>query len=352
MTQTEPRRTVEPDTRTEPGLVDLQVNGYRGLDINGPGLTEDVVVDLTQSLWAEGVTTYLPTIITAPEAEILDRLAVIAAARRADPLIAHSIAGVHIEGPSLSPEDGPRGVHSVEHLRDPEVAELERWQSVASENLVRIVTLAPERAGSEDYIRAARAMGVHVSLGHCAPSPDHIRDAVNAGASLSTHLGNGCHATLPRHPNHLWAQLAEPRLNAMLITDGDHLPADTATAMMRAKGPEKCIMTSDSAALAGLPMGEYTTPVGGRVTVNSDGRLNVAGTAWLAGSGRSLRRSLDWAKSNLPFEPATLHNMASRNPARTLGEEDRLRSGAEVVEIEHGKVAKTTIGGVVVYRKS
>src|SRR5690625_6438931 len=203
------------DAVRRPGLVDLQVNGYAGWDVNADDVTPDDVVGLTRALWEEGVTTYLPTVITAPEEKILHCLAVVAEARRRDPLVAHSIAGVHVEGPSLAADDGPRGAHDARHLRDPDIAELERWQR-AADGLVRIVTLAPERAGAAEYIAAATARGVRISLGHCTPAPEQVRSAVEAGATLSTHLGNGTHAQLPRHPNHLWSQLAEDRLTAML----------------------------------------------------------------------------------------------------------------------------------------
>ena len=190
------------DPRVEPGLVDLQVNGYAGHDVNADDVTPDTLADLTRALWARGVTTYLPTVITASEEKILHVLSVIAAARREDPLLAHSIAGVHVEGPSLAAEDGPRGAHDIARLRDPDVAELDRWQQ-AAEGAVRLVTLAPERAGAAPYIAAASARGVRISLGHCAPSPQQVRAGVDAGATLSTHLGNGAASMLPRHPNHL-----------------------------------------------------------------------------------------------------------------------------------------------------
>src|SRR5699024_9414950 len=142
-------------------------------------------------------------------------------------------------------DDGPRGAHDRAHLRDANVAELDRWIQ-ASDGLVRIVTLAPERAGTVEYIAAATSRGVKISIGHCTPSPEQVHRAVAAGASLSTHLGNGTHAQLPRHPNHIWTQLAEDGLIAMLIADGHHLPADTLTAMIRAKSPARCVLTSDS----------------------------------------------------------------------------------------------------------
>lgn len=332
-----------------PGLVDLQVNGYAGHDVNADDITVDTLAALTRDLWGRGVTTYLPTVITASEEKILHVLSVIAAARRSDPLLSHSIAGIHVEGPSLAAEDGPRGAHDRGHLRDPDIAELDRWQR-AADGAVSVVTLAPERAGAAQYIAATTARGVRVSLGHCAPSSVEVRAAVDAGATLSTHLGNGTAGMLPRHPNHLWTQLAEDRLITMLIADGHHLPAETLTVMIRAKGPERCVLTSDSAALAGMPPGRYRTPVGGDVEVAPDGRLNLAGTVYLAGSGSDLRRCLDWASSALPIEPAQLLDMASRIPASLLGLEERAAEGGDTVLLEEGRVVETRVAGGLVHR--
>lgn len=343
--------TVRTVRSHRPGLVDLQVNGFAGFDVNADDVTPDVVVELTRALWREGVTRYLPTIVTAGESKILRALRAVAQARQADRHVAASIVGVHVEGPALSPADGARGAHDPEHLRDPDPDELDRWQQ-ASGGLVRIVTLAPERPGSPAYVAAARRRGVLVSVGHTAATAEEVRGAAGAGATLATHVGNGCQAALPRHPNHLWAILAEDTLTAMLIADGHHLPADTLTAMIRAKSPERCVLTSDSAALAGRPPGEYRTPVGGAVTVGDDGRLTLTGTSLLAGSGRSLRACLDWAREHLPFDDDTLLAMATRNPARVLGIEEA--AGGDVVEVETADgtshVLSTAIAGATVFR--
>lgn len=335
--------------RTQPGLIDLQVNGYAGHDVNADDVDVETLADLTHALWAQGVTTYLPTVITASEEKITHVLAVIAAARRSDPLLAHSIAGIHVEGPSLAADDGPRGAHDARRLRDPDIAELERWQR-AADGLVRVVTLAPERAGAAEYIAAATARGVRISLGHCTPAPEQVRSAVEAGATLSTHLGNGTHAQLPRHPNHLWSQLAEDRLTAMLIADGHHLPAETLTVMIRAKTPGRCVLTSDSAALAGSAPGLYSTPVGGSVEVRDDGSLRLPGTDLLAGSGSSLRDCLDWALQHLPVEPEDLLSMATITPARLLGLGERVTDGADRVELDGDQVINTTVAGTIVHR--
>lgn len=340
-------------SRSWPGLVDLQVNGYAGIDVNADDMTAQTVVDLTRVLWTQGVTTYLPTVITAPEEKIRHVLAAVAEARRHDPLVAHSIAGVHVEGPALNADDGPRGAHDPAHLRDPDIAELGRWQH-AAEGLVRIVTLAPERDRALEYIRYAAAHGIRTSIGHCAPGPDQVREAVAAGATLSTHLGNGTHRTLPRHPNHIWAQLAADALTAMFIADGHHLPADALTAMIRAKGVDRSILTSDSAALAGAAPGLHRTPVGGDVLVGEDGRLSLPRSGLLAGSGRSLLGCVAWATHNLPLREDEVVRMATANPARILGVAERAEAGGDRVDIEIDddgiRISTVTVAGAVVHR--
>ena len=337
----------EEEPLSGPGLVDLQVNGYRGFDVNSDDVTSETIVELTRALWREGVTTFLPTIITASEEKIRHCLDAVGRARRSDPLVAHSIAGVHVEGPFIAAADGPRGAHDASHVRPPDLEELRHWQE-SSEGLVRIVTVAPELPGAIEFTSAASDMGVHVSIGHCAPSAEQVRAAVRAGAVSSTHLGNGAHPMLPRHPNHIWAQLASDELIAMLIADGRHLPADTLTVMIRAKTPRKCILTSDSAALAGLPPGEYATPVGGSVTVEPGGGLSLTGTSLLAGSGRSLRECVNWAYEFLPFSSQEILTMATLNPARMIGAASRVEATGDIVSTYDGVPVSVRVAGVEV----
>jgi N-acetylglucosamine-6-phosphate deacetylase len=309
------------------GLIDLQVNGYRGHDLNAGGVSPSVVQALATSVRRLGVTTFLPTLITAPEASIVEALRAIAEARRSDPLVAHAIPYVHVEGPHLAPEDGPRGAHPAEHIRAPDLSEFQRWQE-ASGGIVGMVTLSPHFAEAPAYIRTLTTQGVHVAIGHTHASPAQITAAVDAGAVLSTHLGNGAAAVLPRHPNLIWTQLAEDRLTATFICDGHHLPADTFRAMIRAKGVERSILVSDTVALAGLPPGLYEQPVGGRVELTDEGRLGVDGTPFLAGAVRPLADDVPRAASFGGISLADALVMASSNPGRFVGGRGRLSMGA------------------------
>jgi N-acetylglucosamine-6-phosphate deacetylase len=316
----------EDDLWLAPGLIDLQVNGYRGFDLNANSLTPETVVDLARAMLATGVTAFLPTIITAPEEKITACLQAIAAARQREPWLQHMIPGVHVEGPHLSPHDGPRGAHSREHIRPPSIDEFDRWQRACG-NLVLLVTVSPHWPNSTAYIHALRERGVLVSIGHTDASIEQIRSAVDAGATLSTHLGNGVAATLPRHPNLLWTQMAEDRLTAMLIADGHHLPADTLKVMLRAKGLDRVILTSDAVALAGMLPGIYSTPVGGEVELTPDGRLCLPGTRLLAGSVTPLKDAVALV-ANTQLTLADALRLATENPARILGRTASLKAGA------------------------
>jgi N-acetylglucosamine-6-phosphate deacetylase len=311
------------------GLIDLQINGYGGLDFNGEGLTSDTVIELARRILAMGVTTFLPTLITAPEERILVALGAIAEARKSSPLAAHMIPGVHVEGPHISPEIGARGAHPREHIRPPSLTEFKRWQS-ACDGLVRVVTMSPHFDDAPLYIAALRAQGVHVSIGHTHCSADHVRAAVSAGADLSTHLGNGVADPLPRHPNLLWAQLAEDKLTATFIADGHHLPMDTLSVMLRAKGMEHSILISDAVALAGMPPGQYRTPVGGEVELNADGRLNIKDSAFLAGAVLPLKDGVAYLVEKMGLPLADALRLASVNPGRYVSDPGDERGALQV----------------------
>jgi N-acetylglucosamine-6-phosphate deacetylase len=301
-----------------PGLVDLQVNGFLGLDVNDADPRPETVSQLTRALWRHGVTSWCPTVVTAGEADVLARLRAVAAAVRSDEWSAHCVLGVHVEGPHISPVEGARGVHPPEHIRPPDVAELDRWVE-AADGLLAIVTLSPEWEGAPEYVAECSRRGVVAALGHTAATTEQLTACIDAGARLATHLGNGAPAMLPRHPNVIWTQLADDRLTASFIADGHHLPAATLTAMVRAKTPARSVLVSDSTALGGLPPGEYDTPVGGRVSLSPEGRLGHVGTPYLAGAASSLADGVARATelARLPLDDAL--RMATAHPADALG---------------------------------
>lgn len=308
------------------GFVDLQVNGYAGHDLNAGLPSLQTLEQLARHLLGAGVTCFAPTLITASEQSLCEALSAIAAARRESPLLAEMIAFVHVEGPSLDPADGPRGAHPLEHVRAPSIDEFARWQS-AAEGMVGLVTLSPHYAEARAYIEALTAQGVLVSIGHTGATQEQITAAVDAGASLSTHLGNGAASMLPRHPNFIWTQLSDDRLTASFIADGHHLPASTLKVMLRAKTLDKSILVSDAAALGGQPPGRYRSAIGGDVDVSADGRLSVADTPYLAGAGHLLDRNIAYAIKAGEISLAQALNLATCNPGRFVGGRGALAPG-------------------------
>ena len=314
----------EAEAWIAPGLVDLQVNGASGIDLNDDDLTPGRVCSLAEHHWRAGVTAWCPTLVSASEEAMAHRLAAIAGARRMDPRVAAALPLVHLEGPYLSPEDGARGAHAVAHLRPPDLDEIARLQ-VAAEGAIGMVTVAPELPGALELIRSLTLQGLIVAIGHTSCTAQDVTRAVDAGARLSVHLGNGAPAVLARHPNHLWEQLADDRLAASFIADGHHLPAATLTAMLRAKGVERSILVSDSTAFTGMPPGEYEAHIGGRVALTGDRRLSMAGTPYLAGSAVGLVDCVAGAVRHGGVSLGQAVQMASANPNGLLG-----RAGAAV----------------------
>jgi N-acetylglucosamine-6-phosphate deacetylase len=295
------------------GFIDIQVNGFAGVDYNNPQTTHEEIARSIRTLFSTGVTRFYPTVITgAPEA-MLGSLRNLAHAREVLP-DGEAIAGFHVEGPHISPEDGPRGAHPRQWVRPPDLDEYRRWQE-ATGGQVRIVTLAPEWPGAPEYIETIVADGVVAAIGHTQATAAQISDAVSAGATLSTHLGNGAHPVLARHPNYIWDQLAEDRLMASFIVDGIHLGASFLKSALRAKSVERSVLVTDAATPAGAAPGRYR--LGGQeVDLNSDGRVVLAGQDRLAGSALRMDRGVAnlVRLARLSLEQAV--QMATANPAR------------------------------------
>jgi N-acetylglucosamine-6-phosphate deacetylase len=309
---------VAPDCYLMQGFCDLQVNGAFGVDINAPDLTVESLRYLCERLLAEGVTAWLPTVITAPIDAILRQLAIVRQACEQDDLCAATIAGIHLEGPFLSPQEGARGAHDAGFLLAPDPTLFERFQAAAGGRIC-LVTLAPELPGAIDFIRSLAEQGVIPAIGHSLADENTLQQAVAAGARLSTHLGNGLPALLPRHDNPFLHQLADDALMAGVIFDGHHLPPALRRIILRAKGVERLIMVSDATRLTGMPPGRYTEAVGGEVELSTAGRLSLAGTPYLAGAARTLAQdaALMWFEDQISL--ASVLRMTVENPRRLLG---------------------------------
>jgi N-acetylglucosamine-6-phosphate deacetylase len=310
-----------------PGFFDIQVNGYSGVDYSFGELSIEGVEETVKGLAASGTTHHIVTIVTSPADSVTERLEFFRSAAEESPLIRKAIRGIHLEGPFISPEDGPRGAHMAEHVRGPDIGLFNEWQR-ASSGRVRMITLAPELEGAVGFIREISASGVLCAIGHTAAGPEAIAAAADAGARLSTHLGNGSHALLPRHGNYIWEQAGEDRLCASIICDGYHLPASAVKVLSRVKGKEKLILISDSTGLSGCPPGHY--PWGdSSVEIRPDGSLVLSGTPYLAGAGflldRDIPRFMEYTGSSL----ADAVECCNDTPSRLLGfEKNSIETGA------------------------
>ena len=297
------------------GLFDLQLNGYGGVDFNDPTVTAEAVSRALDTLQKTGVTRCLPTLITSSFDDFAPcARAVVASGHPA-------VAGLHMEGPYISPEDGPRGAHPREWTREASLDDFERRQE-AAEGRIRLVTLAPEVPGTLPLVEHLVEAGVRVAIGHSGAAKDVITDAVSAGATMSTHLGNGCSDILPRHPNVLWTQLAEDRLVAGLIVDGIHLPPEMVKTMVRAKTPERVILVTDAVTCAGCAPGRYRLgPL--EVELSPEGRVWSPTSGTLAGSALLLPNGVAnlCRFTGMAIEEAL--PLASTSPAAYLDETPR-----------------------------
>jgi N-acetylglucosamine-6-phosphate deacetylase len=313
-----------------PGMIDVQVNGFGGAgDFDEDGDREAKWRGAATKLLAHGVTMFLPTFCTNSRQGFTSSLSEYRELIESDPMLAHVMPGVHIEGPYISDEDGPRGAHSLEHTRDPDMAEIEEWIAACGGRL-RVFTLAPERQGSVEVIRELSQRGVAVSIAHTAATTEQLDAAVRAGAKFSTHLGNGSHVTINRHRNYIYDQLADDRLWASVIPDGHHVPSALFRIMMRAKGLQRVVLTSDSVGLAGLPPGVYND---GRQRITEDGKIElVAQPGILSGSWISLDVGVGRAVEMAGMPLAEAIDLCTVQPARLLNLADRGR-------LEEGAIA-------------
>ncbi|HXA52141.1 MAG TPA: amidohydrolase family protein [Candidatus Acidoferrum sp.] len=305
-----------------PGFIDLQVNGFAGVDYNDPHATHEEIARSLRAQFATGVSRLLPTVITGPPDAMAACLRNLSAAADAVPC-GEAIEGFHVEGPHIASEDGPRGAHPREWVRAPDFDEFLRWQD-AARGRVRMVTLSPEWPDAVRYIERITAAGVVASIGHTAASATQIADAVRAGATMSTHLGNGAHQRLRRHPNYIWEQLAEDRLMAGFIVDGIHLGPAFLKAALRAKGIARSVLVTDASTPAGAAPGRYF--LGEQpVDLTADGRVVLAGTDRLAGSALDMATGVANLVRLAGLSLVDAVQMATINPAIAVRIEGRTR---------------------------
>ncbi len=300
-----------------PGLIDIQINGVKGVDFNESTLNDEELLFAAKFLLSRGVTTFFPTIITNSAKNINQILSVIDRACTEHPLLEQCIGGIHLEGPFISGADGYRGAHKKRYVRPPDWELFCGFQK-ASGNRIKIISLAPEWDDSNEFIRKCRNEDVIVGISHSKAESRHISGAVDAGAILSTHLGNAVPLMLPRHPNIIWDQLSEDRLYASIVADGYHLPDSFIRVVLKTK-QDKAILVSDATCFSGLPPGIYETHIGKEVVLEEGGRLSMKGQdGLLAGATKLLSENVQYIFSNNLAGLSTAWYMASAGPAKLL----------------------------------
>lgn len=341
-----------------PGFIDIQVNGFRGVDFCAPGATVEEIGMALDAILATGTTRFFPTVITGQPETMIGSIRMLTKAKKELPR-GRAMEGLHIEGPHISPNDGPRGAHPKAAVRPPSIDEFERWQE-AAEGGIRLVTVSAEWDETPAYIEHITGKGVVAAIGHMDATEAQIEAAVKAGATLSTHLGNGANASLPRHPNYLWTQMADDRLAASLIVDGIHLGQSFMTVAMRAKGLERIVLITDAVAPAGCEPGPYKL---GEVDVilHAEGKVTLTEGMRLAGSSLHMDRGVENLMRLCGLTLAEAVTLATRNPARVgrvAGRQRGLAPGdrADVVEFAYDgeakriRVLRTWLDGELVYQ--
>lgn len=298
------------------GFIDIQLNGFKGIMFSSRDLTLDQVRTATRALVKAGTVAYCPTVVTGSMDDFKHTLPILAQAMRDKELKPH-LLGIHMEGPFISPLEGARGAHPPQHIIKPDVDTFKRFQEWAEGN-VALLTLAPEVEGAAALIRYASENGTVISLGHHLADDTALEKAVQAGARLCTHLGNGMPNMINRHQNPLWWQLACDDLTGSFITDGHHLPADYIKVALRAKTVKRFVVVSDAAHLAGLPPGDYEFQ-GNKVVLAPNGRIGFKDTPYLAGSSATMLQCMNYLASLNLLSEADLWKVGYDNPLRLIG---------------------------------
>lgn len=310
----------EPVLFVSPGLIDNQTNGYAGIDFSHETFTPEGMRKAVMALWKDGTTSFLPTLITGSNSDLLRNFKILGGLRE-DPELLGSIPGFHLEGPYLSKEPGFYGCHPVEHLRNPSIEEFLQYQEAAQQKIIQ-VTLSPELEGAMDFIHWCRNNGVSVSIGHTNATTAVINIAVESGARLSTHLGNGCANMINRHKNPIWPQLANDLLTPSIIADGHHLLPEEVKVIFKVKGPDNMILTSDVNHLIGMTPGRYFY-MGSEVILTEDGLVKNPRLNCLAGASFPLRKGVETMMNYTGCSLGNAIKMASENVAKVYGLKDR-----------------------------
>lgn len=304
----------------EPKWIDLQINGYGGIDFNSADLTVEQVRAVTRRLAADGTAQYLPTFVTGNPETVIANLRKVAEARRTDDECRARIPGVHLEGPFISPVIGAVGTHPIEWVRKPDIALFDRFCD-AIDGAVKLVTVAAEIEGMPEFVKELSGRGVAVSLGHqLAATPAEIEPCIAAGVKAFTHLGNGIPNTIDRHNNIIMTALAEDRASVMFIPDGHHLPDPMLKVFCRAVPLERLIAVSDAQYPAGMPPGEYEV-CGAHARLEPDGLLWNPSRKCLVGATAPMEKMMRLLHERIGCTERELMAIGRDNALRLIGEQ-------------------------------
>jgi len=342
-----------------PGFFDNQINGFAGVSFafGDSDLTPEGIVKATTELWKNGVTTYLPT-LTTNSIDLLTRNFEILSKAVDDENLRGSVPGFHLEGPYINPEDGYRGAHPKQFVKLPDWNEFLKLHEASGKNILQL-TLAPEMEGALDLISNCNHEGIVVALGHHNANMETVTAAIDRGAKIATHLGNGAANMINRHRNLFWPQLADDRLNISIICDSFHLLPEEIQVFYKVKGVEKTIITSDVTHYAALKPGEYKTSTGETIELTKDGMLSYPAQNVLYGSASPITKGVGYVMQVTGCTLADAVQMASTNPARLYNLSDRglLEPGkrADIIlftlEDFQVKIQETWVMGKKVYGK-
>lgn len=292
-----------------PGLVDTHIHGYAGKDIMN---AEEGALDvISKGLLECGVTSFLPTTLTDSK-ERTDAALKIVAAEYKD-VKGAKVRGIFLEGPFFT--EKYKGAQNPNYMSDPNIDYLKEWKEI-SDGLVNKIAIAPERAGAEDFIKKANAMGVRVALGHSDASFDEAVAAVDAGANIFVHTFNGMSGLHHREPGMVGAAMATDAISE-LICDGHHVNPNAAGILMNTKGRDKIALITDCMSAGGMADGDYKLGEFPVRVENGTARLKDGGS--LAGSILKLK---DGVKNVVDWEIADIFEaiqMASLVPAKSVG---------------------------------
>lgn len=299
-----------------PGFIDLQVNGFMGIDFSNSSLNEEEFVRACTMLFERGTAGFLATVITSSTEVYAQNLPIIAKAMRL-PELKGKLLGIHAEGPFLSSKPGAVGAHNPAWVRPPDVDFFKQMQDWADGN-IKVLTIAAENPGAEKLTEYASSHGTIVSLGHQLAQSPEMKKCADAGATLLTHLGNGLPNEINRHHNSIFSGIAEDKLTAMIITDGHHLPPALIKTIIKAKGIDKVIITSDASPIAGMPPGTYNV-LNNLAVLEESGLLHNPEKKCLVGSSATMLACVNYLASLNILSPEDLIRVSFTNPLKAIG---------------------------------